>query len=355
MQLFEKVQELIESTTRSGKIPSCVLGIGVGNKVLFKRAWGKSILAGGNEDANIDTRYDVASLTKILSTTPTALKLIEDGLLCLSDTLSIYFDAPEDKANITIQMLMNHTSGLPPTINLTEKARQVEYALPTILAEPLAYKSGEHVQYSCMGYVLLGFIIEQITSMKLNDAAAHYVFKPLGMDHTGYLPMGDNIAATEHSKILNRCKRGETHDSNGYFLNGVAGNAGLFSNITDCLKYASMLANGGRIPDGSTFLSPTTITRAIYNDTPNFGENRGLGFKLKGGSNDFMGDLFPESSFGHTGFSGTSLVVDPISGLYIVILTNRIHPTRDNEHIFRFRKQLHNMIFAEFNSNSREV
>lgn len=246
---------------------------------------------------------------------------------------------------------MTHTSGIAAHFHLTDWTDDPAKAVDVILAQPLVARPGEATIYSCMGYILLGKILEQVGGQHLDRLARDWVFDPLGMTRTTYRPEGD-IAPTEWDSINGRLICGTVHDENARFLKGISANAGVFSDLDDMIRFAVMLACGGSQADGSAFLSPAMYRLATTNQTPGKSEHRGLGFQLAG-DGSFMGDLFPAGSFGHTGFTGTSLAVDPSSGLYVVLLTNRVNPTRDNLAIIRFRKIFHNAIIAAFSRNDQ--
>jgi CubicO group peptidase (beta-lactamase class C family) len=192
-----------------------------------------------------------------------------------------------------------------------------------------------------MGYILLGFILEKVYGKPLDSLTQELVLTPLHMDHTGYRPSGGNIAATEVDAATGIPWQGTVHDENARFMKGVSANAGLFSDLGDVMRFAKMLASGG-----APLLSPATLRLAIKDRTPEHAVHRGLGFHVSGGPGSFMGDLFPAVSFGHTGFTGTSLAVDPETGLYAVLLTNAVHPKRGNPAVQRFRRLFHNRVFA---------
>lgn len=296
-----------------------------------------------------DTRYDMASLTKVMGPTMIALRAIEDGELTLYDTLDRYFDdVPADKRNITVRQLMTHSAGFEPAFWLSDEAATPEEALSALFAHPLAYAPGEDVRYSCMGYIALGKLLERLYGQPLNRLAEARVFRPLGMARTGYCPEGENIAATEADPVTGIAWQGIVHDENARFLRGVSANAGVFSCIDDMIAFASMLAQGGE-----GYLSPAMLNKAVRCHAENSEIRRGLGFQLAGTPYNFMGDLFPECSFGHTGFTGTSLAVDPTTGFYLILLSNRVHPTRENLRLMRFRRTLHNAVYAQF-SRERE-
>ena len=270
-----------------------------------------------------------------------ALRAIEEGLLTLDDTVGRFFDAPDDKKDITVRMLMTHTSGITPAFDLSSEASGPDDAVRAILAHPLDGIPGDMPRYSCMGYILFAKMLEKLYGKKLDTLANDMVFAPLGMKHTGYLPNDTNVAATEINRRTGKLIQGVVHDENARFMGGVSGNAGIFSDLEDMIKFTEMLAMGGK-----DYLSANTLRVAIRNRTPGFDVHRGLGFHLGGTTQNYLGDLFPPESFGHTGFTGTSIAVDPTTGFYVILMTNRVHPTRDNLKLMRFRRAFHNALYA---------
>lgn len=343
--MFKKSVELVKQGVVQGIFPSAALSIGVGAKNFVKDAWGSTSLYPPGDPVNTYTSYDIASLSKIVSTSTVALRMMEQGLLSTGDTVKTFFsDAPETHADITVFQLMTHTSGIRDHEFLSKYCSDRSKVAYTIMQIPLRRPSGTQTEYSCLGYILLGKILEKIGGKTLDKLAKAYVWQPLKMTHTSYHPSG-SIALTErdeHGQWL--C--GIVHDENACFLRGISGNAGVFSCLEDMLRYTTMLACGGSI-DGNVFLSPATLKAASANYTPGLYEHRGLGFKHIGGAANFFGDFMGEHSFGHTGFTGTSIVVDPCTGLHVVLLTNRVHPTRENTQLIRFRRLLHNCIATE--------
>ena len=333
------LQEGLQEKCYAGAVAAC----GCGNQVFAISCAGKISETG--PDVNAETRYDIASLTKIVGPTMLALRAVEDGMLTLWDRLDRFFpDCPEDKAGISIYHLMTHTAGFAPVFWLSDEADSPDDALRALLSHPLETPIGEEVHYSCMGYIALGKVLEKVYGEPLDKLAYEKVFLPLGMEHTGYNPENrENIAATEVDHETGIVWQGIVHDENARFLGGVSANAGIFSNIHDLIQYAQMLALGG-----NGYLSAGMLKKAITCHERDSEVKRGLGFHLAGTPENFMGDLFPETAFGHTGFTGTSLAVDPETGFFVILLSNRVHPTRENLRLFRFRRRLHNMLYAEF-------
>lgn len=349
--MFEKSVTMVEEGL--GKyFPSAALAIGVRNKIFVKKTWGETSIYGDGEKINFDTLYDMASLSKVVGTTMVALKFIEDGKLCIDDTVGTFFEAPDDKKDITILRLMTHTSGLPASFLLSECTNSPAGVPDAILNHSLAVPVGSQTIYSCMGFILLAKILEKIGNAPLDQLAQKYVFDPLNMKSTTYHPQG-SAACTEFDKESGKCLCGVVHDENSRFQKGVSGNAGLFSSLNDMIKFATMLACDG-VYDGRIYLSHAMLAAAVHNYTVGCSEHRGLGFALSS-DNCFLGTTFSRKAFGHTGFTGTSIAVDPESGLYVVLLTNRVHPSRDNNTIVRFRRLFHNCIGAEYSRYMQET
>lgn len=346
---LSRCEYLLNEALEAHAFSAGALAVGSGDTVYVKRAVGAVSYEEGAAKVTPFTLFDMASLSKILGTTFCAFHMIQEGSLCLQDTLGeLLPDVPDDKKSITIQHLMTHTSGLPSGFLLCRKCTEPGQALNAILHTPLAYATGTDVTYSCMGYIVLACVMEHLTGKGLDVLSEEWTFRPLGMNATGYRPTSvclpdRNIAFTETMTLNGSCPPGVVHDENARFLNGVAGNAGVFSNLEDMIRFAAMLSRGG---------APLVHTRlmqlACRNYTCGLGENRGLGFQLSGPNPTFFGDFFGNDGFGHTGFTGTSLAVDRPSGLYVVLLTNRVHPTRDNNALTRLRRQIHNAAVGEF-------
>ena len=334
MEAFAQVHHLIQHGLEQGAYPSAALAVGIGSRVYLKKTYG---------DCDDTTLFDMASVSKILGPTMIAFRFLEEGLLRLYDTVEVFFpDAPEDKKSISILQLMTHTSGIADHFFLWDYTDDPADAAKVILNHPLTQAPGSDPVYSCMGYILLGKILEKIGGMPLDRLAQKYVFDPLGMSHTTYHPCG-NCAPTELDPETGKLLQGMVHDENARFLKGISANAGVFSDLNDMIRFAAMLSLGG---DG--YLSPATLECALRNRTPSSkGEFRGLGFNLAGSPKSFLGDLMSPLAYGHTGFTGTSIAIDPATGLWVVLLTNRVCPTRNNTKLIRLRSLVHNAAAAE--------
>ncbi|MBR1586051.1 MAG: beta-lactamase family protein [Clostridia bacterium] len=331
------LRSMLTQGRASGCFPSAAVAVGAKDAVLGQAFIGEAPLPGG-APVDAHTRYDMASLSKVLGTTMVALKAIEAGGLHLDDTVGgIFPQAPADKRDITVFMLMTHTGGFHPSFRLDHLLTDPGQAVDCILRHPLEDRPGTRPIYSCMGYILLGKMLEKIYGQPLKDLAADRVFSPLGMTETGYCPApGPVFAATEVDPATGQPWIGVVHDENARFLGGNSGNAGVFMPLCDGIAFAKMLATGG-----GGFLRPDTLRQATGNYTPGQDAHRGLGFQIAGTPDCFFSAQVPDHCFGHTGFTGTSLMVEPETGFWVILLTNRVYPTRDSAALFPFRRQLH--------------
>lgn len=342
---FQQADHIVSQAIEQGAFTSACLLVGRRERVLFRRAYGRLSMEDDAPLTSEHTRYDLASITKPLVIGMLCLRAMESGRLCLWDKLGTFIDAPADKRDITIAQILTHTAGFPTGLHLWKMAQTPEHSTELLLGSPLIAPPGAQVMYCCAGYILLGQLLECLYGLELSELALQEVFWPLKMQKTGFLPTDANVAATEMQDD-GRCLQGVVHDENARFLNGVAGNAGVFSTMDDLALFAQMLAADGALPDGARYLCPATVRLSMQNHTPGMAQGRGLSFYLPGYDNGYTGDLFPKETVGHTGFTGTSLTYDPASGLYLVLLTNRICPSRDSLAIYRVRRLLHNVVYA---------
>lgn len=342
---WDDAERVLQEGLQSGAYTAACLLVGRRERVLYRRALGRLSVEDDAPPANAQTRFDLASVTKPLVVGMLSLRAIESGRLCLWDRLDTFVDAPADKRGITVGQLLTHTAGFGTGLHLWRLARSTQESAGLLLNAPLESPPGSRVRYCCAGYLLMGQLLECLYHTELSQLANREVFAPLGMTSTGYRPQEGNIAATEMQDD-GRCLQGVVHDENARFLNGVAGNAGVFSTMDDLALFMQMLSLQGALPDGTRYLSPATVRLAMRNHTPGLGQARGLGFALPSLDNGFAGDLFPPQTVGHTGFTGTSFALDPESGLYVVLLTNRVCPSRDSLEIYRIRRLIHNIVYA---------
>lgn len=337
----QKLREILQKGLEDGAYPCYAAAVGDADGVQFCAFDGDRALFPEKLPMTEDTLFDMASLSKLIGTTMAALRMIEDGKLALYDTVSQYFENCFDKGETTILELMTHTSGLPAHIPLWELGIDPKDAADAILQTPFDYTPGTKTVYSCMGFIVLAKILEKIEGEPLDRIVKRYVFDPLGMAHSTYCPPADAIcAATERDPATGEYICGVVHDENARFLGGVSGNAGVFCTLGDTVKFATMLAKRGE-----GFLAPRLFELAVHDFTPECSESRGLGFQLKGWKYYPAGDLIAHGSYGHTGFTGTSLYVDSKTGRYAVLLTNRVHFGRANGKLMPIRRRWHNIVF----------
>ncbi|TCL72377.1 CubicO group peptidase (beta-lactamase class C family) [Hydrogenispora ethanolica] len=336
------IHDFLRGTIDKGEIPSATYIIGTSAQILEKGTLGQ--LGQGRAAVREDTLYDLASVTKPIVALA-AMKLLQNGQIALDDTVATYLDEYRNttKSDITIYQLLTHTSKIYGCVPLYKTAHTKEELLEAIVDMPDREKND--VLYSSQGIIVLGCIIEKICGKPLDQVLKEMIFEPLAMNTTMFNPperLFGNIASTEYCQWRQRMIIGEVHDENAVVLGGVCGHAGLFSNIFDLAKLcvAMLTAKTAR---GDSFLSPAVCKLMTQNHTADLNLARGLGWQAKDKHGSPAGDLFSETSYGHTGFTGTSVWIDPSRDLYAVLLTNRVHPSRANEHIFKIRRKFHNL------------
>jgi uncharacterized protein YbbC (DUF1343 family)/CubicO group peptidase (beta-lactamase class C family) len=322
---FKEVDAIVEKAVDEGNIPGAVLLVGHNGKVVHRKAFGSRALEPVREPMTIDTIFDLASLTKCLATATSVMKLVEDGRVRLGDSVATYLPefAQNGKKDITIRDLMTHYSGLPPDLDLKAQWSGRESAYQMAMSEKPINPPGSQFVYSDINFEVLGFLVEQITGQPLNEYASANIFLPLGMNNTRFLPPQDwvpRIAPTQYDEN-GRMLRGVVHDPTARRMGGVAGHAGLFSTADDMALFAQDLLSG------FTVLSRSAIAKmSSPQQPPNGTVLRGLGWDIDSPFSTNRGELLPVGSFGHTGFTGTTLWIDPVTDTYIVLLTNAVHP-----------------------------
>ena len=304
-------------------------------------------------ETQADTIFDIASLTKVVSTTTLALKLMEEGAFSLNSTVgSIYPEAPTDKKPITIAQLLSHTGGFPVHAPLYEEPRFVpgEAALKTALNVPLSHDPGRRVDYSCIGFILLGCLIEPITTQFFEQLFRQYIGEPLELKDTAYklnAMQRERTAYTEWDPLEKRFLQGIVHDENARALKGVSGNAGLFSTAADLGTFCQMILNGGTLK-GKAIVSSESLSLLSRNFSGSEQEPRTLGWALASPRRCSGGKYVSQRAIGHTGFTGTSLWIDLERGLYAILLTNRVHPVRTNQAILRLRPRFYSAVWQAY-------
>jgi CubicO group peptidase (beta-lactamase class C family) len=349
--------ELIDDAVAREVIPGAVLaaGIGTAQPVLLHVAGDAQRDTAARRPMSADTIFDLASLTKVTATMPCVLHLVARGEVELDDPvrrfLPAFARAGDDSAGkdgVTVRQLLAHTSGLPDSRKYYEYLRDPAEIRAAALAEPLISTPGSVVRYSDVGFIVLGELCTSVAGCGLDRLVRDLVCEPLGMADTGYLPepaLASRIASTEHAR--GAAKTGVVHDENAEALGGVAGQAGLFGTAADLASYATAWACADSEQAAALRLPGWLRTEALACQTEGLAGNglpgrRGLGWGLRGERWDNMGEGWPVTGAGHTGFTGTSLSVDPPSGMWVVLLTNAVHFGRGPDHsVVDLRKRVH--------------
>jgi CubicO group peptidase (beta-lactamase class C family) len=343
--------EIVSDAVREGVVPGAVLAYGRGTD-------GPAHVAAFGAGVGPDTVYDLASLTKVTATLPCVLRLAEAGEIGLDDPVAKYlpaFGTDAAKDQVTLRHLLTHSSGLPAISEVWRLPGTAQKRFAAVLAEPLESPVGTVVKYSDLGFIMLGRIVADVTGKPLQDAFGELVAGPLAMTATGFRPVGDagtakdagTFAATEANWFddpeRQDPKAGVVHDENAESLGGVAGQAGLFGTAFDLAAYL----RGGWLAQDSPILNAATRAEALRCQTEGLDGRRGLGWTLRGDVYDFMSDQWPLSGAGHSGFTGTSIAFDPVSGIWCVLLTNAVLYGRDNR-ARQLRRSLHGAVAAAF-------
>ncbi|MFZ3331402.1 MAG: glycoside hydrolase family 3 N-terminal domain-containing protein [Candidatus Acidiferrales bacterium] len=346
---------LLDSAVAAGAFPGGVLAVGLSDQMVV-HPFGNLTRDAKAAPVTASTIYDLASLTKVIVTTASAMMLVQQKRLDLDAPVARYLPEfvaaaksdpnPAWRARITVRVLMLHDSGLPAHRDFYKEAKGYDAVLAKVLAEPLVHEPGTQVEYSDLGFIMLGEIIQRLTGETLEEFAKSHIFAPLGMNDSLYSPpvsLRPRIAPTEYdADFRKRLLRGEVHDENAWAMGGISGNAGLFSTAGDVAAFAQMLLNGG-IYAHHRLLARPTIQQFTQRQT--VGDSaRTLGWDVPTPPNSSAGHYFSSTSFGHTGFTGTSLWIDPERRLFVVLLTNRVNPTRANEQIRQVRPAVHDAI-----------
>ena len=336
---FTNIDEIMNAAIARGDIPGGVVLIGHNGKVVYRKAFGSRSLKPDKEAATLDTIYDLASLTKCIATTTSVMKLVQEGKIRINDSVSNYLPefARNGKRDITIRELLTHYSGLPEDLDLkaTWKGRDTAYQMA--MDEKPIFSPGSRFLYSDINFETLGFLVEKVSGMSLDEYSAKYVFEPLGMKDTRFLPPVawiPRIAPTQYDE-KNRMLRGAVHDPTARRMGGVAGHAGLFSTADDLSIFAQDMLTGFHV------LTPLSVEKMSTPEQPPTGASlRGLGWDLDSPYSTNRGEFLPIGSFGHTGFTGTSIWIDSVTDTYVIILTNAVHPDGHKSAIVSLRTRL---------------
>lgn len=345
---FGPVDALIQQEVGAQGITGAVLLVGHDGKIVHQKAFGLRATSPHAERMTLDTIFDLASMTKVVATTPSVMRLIQFGQIRLNDPVSRYI--PEFGANgkqyITVRELMTHYSGLPGDIELNVPWEGEQEGFRRANEEKPVIAPGAEFLYSDINFIVLGELIQRVAGMGVDKYADAHIFQPLGMTHTRFLPppeWRDKIAETlaiDNRRIL----RGFVHDPTAERMGGVAGHAGLFSTAGDLALYAQALMDGDKI------LTPDLIEKMTTpQQPPNSTNLRGLGWDLDSWLATNRGDLLPIGSFGHTGFTGTSIWIDPYTKTYIILLTNTVRPRQPSPPTVSLRARVADAVASVLN------
>jgi uncharacterized protein YbbC (DUF1343 family)/CubicO group peptidase (beta-lactamase class C family) len=326
------LDQVIEQAIADGRIPGAVLLIGHKGQIVHRKAYGKRALEPIAEPMTLDTIFDLASLTKVVATTSSLMKLFEEGKFRLNDRVTLHL--PEfqgGKSDLTLRNLFTHFSGMPPDLPLTPPWSGYQTGIHMAMLEKPNTAPATHFVYSDINFILLGELVHRLSGKLVSDYAREQIFLPLGMQETMFQPpasLAPRIAPTERSTPNGPPLRGVVHDETARYMGGVAGHAGLFSTAADLSRFCQMLLRHGEL-DGVHLFGPLTVEKFITPESPaDQPILRGLGWDIDSPLSGNRGDLFPIGSYGHTGFTGTSIWIDPVSDTYVILLANSVHPFR---------------------------
>jgi CubicO group peptidase (beta-lactamase class C family) len=335
---WSRLDRVAQETIEAGNVPGVVFVVGHGDKVVYRKAFGRRDVLPVSSPMTLDTVFDLASLTKVVATTSSVMALIEDGKLRLRDPVVKYWPeyGKHGKDKITVRHLLTHTSGLPSWDNYQKKFGDLkgapvqdhqEKVLAALADAKLANPIDTKFVYSDLGFITLGELVRRVSGERLDQYARKRIFEPLRMRETGFNPGPELCRRAAPATLWNdQFLRGQVHDPNAAVMDGVAGHAGLFSTADDLARFAKMLLSSDRPTRRRYPLSPATVRQMTTPHTPPGLPIRGLGWDIDTAYSHVRGDLMPVGSFGHTGFTGTYIWVDPYSRSFIIGLSNRLHP-----------------------------
>ncbi len=333
---LRQIDAIVQEGLDQKKMPGCVVLVGRRDKIVLLKAYGNKRLEPAAEPMTTDTVFDLASLTKPIATATSVMILVDQGKLKLDEPVATYLPefAASGKERVTVRQLLVHVSGLIPDNSIKDYDDGAEKALQRVFALKLQTPPGERFAYSDMNYVVLGELVKKLAGKNVHEFSQEHIFQPLGMKETTYLP-GDDLkhraAPTEQRE--GKWMQGEVHDPRAYKLGGIAGHAGLFSTAEDLAIYASMMLRRGerggkRILSEDAWKQMTSPHKvpARRNNGAEYEGLRGLGWDMQTGYSINRGESFSPAVFGHGGFTGTAIWIDPEKDLFLIFLSNRVHP-----------------------------
>ncbi len=342
---FSPVERLISNSIKYRAFPGAVLLVWKDGRIIFEKPFGHLTYDDSSAEISTNTIFDLASLTKVIATTTAAMICVDRKLFSIDDLVAKYIPAfaQNGKENITIKNLLMHNSGLPAYKKFYALYSDPQQVLDDIYSTKPAYPPGTKTIYSDLGMITLGKVIEKVTGKSLDVFCNNEIFKPLRMSDTYYNPpkaLRYRIAPTEFDHYWrNRLLIGEVHDETASLLKGVSGHAGLFSTAGDISRVLQMLLQKGMF-EGKNIIDSSTVKIFLTKQL----NGRALGWDMKSPEGSSAGHLFSSESYGHTGFTGTSVWTDPLRKLFVIFLTNRVYPTRENNKLIKIRPALHDDI-----------
>jgi CubicO group peptidase (beta-lactamase class C family) len=354
LRIFPNADSLIEKAISDSAFPGAVLLVSKDGKIIYEKAYGHYTYECSSPEVRLYTIFDLASVSKVVGTTTASMLLIDKADLNLDDKVIKYL--PEfnnsGKENITIRNLLLHNSGLAPFKKYYDVYSTADEVINDIMNLTPEQEPGSKYVYSDLGMITLQKVIEKISGKSLDKFLEENLFIPLGMDSTMYLPppdLKDKCMPTELDDFYRmRQLQGEVHDERAYMLNGVAGHAGLFSTAGDLARFLQMILQKGYY-QGKQYIKPETVEMFIKKQSDQ--SSRGLGWDTKSPEGSSSGQYFSLSSYGHTGYTGTSVWTDPTKNLFVILLTNRVYPTRNNNKLSKVRSLIHDAIYQSVINN----
>ncbi len=345
---FAHVDSIMLQAVADSVFPGAVLLVADSGRRVHLRAYGMMGYGTYARPMPKNAIFDLASVTKVVATTTAAMLLVDRGQLDLDAPVQRYLPGftGENKDKVTVRHLLVHASGLPPFRRYYLENLSAEQTLHRIMIEPLIYSPGTETRYSDLGIILTAKIVEAISGLSLDRFCAKNIFQPLDMEDTFFNPPAevlDRIPPTEYDPWRGRMVHGQVHDENAFTLGGVSGHAGLFSTAEDLSHFAAMLLAEGKY-GGRQLISPGIIAEFTRRQNLVSGSTRALGWDTRSAEKSSSGHYMSMRAFGHTGFTGTSIWIDPVKKVFVILLSNRVHPTRDNRRIIGFRPKLHDAV-----------
>lgn len=342
---FRMVDDLVLKGISDSLFPAAAVAIIRDGKILYEQAYGRFTYDIDSDPVKVNSLFDLASLTKVTATTFAVMKLYEEGKIDIEAPVEKYYPDFIEKSNVTIKHLLTHSSGLPASKVYYKLGLQGDAIIEDICNQKLEYPPGSKTVYSDLGMIIMAKVVERISGKRIDQYLSEYLWIPLEMTHTMFTPAlidRQFCVPTEiDNYIRHRLIQGTVHDENCELLGGISGHAGLFSSVQDISKYMLMLLSGG-VYGGKKFLEPTTIKKFVSRQTAK--SSRALGWDTNLKFSGIAGKGFAEGSFGHTGFTGTSIWADLDKRFAIILFTNRVYPSRNKEGIREFRIRFHESV-----------